>query len=211
MRCIFCQEASSTNIYCADDHFVCDSCHERESLDIIRQVVSSSTTTSPNEILEVIMSHPAVPMHGPEHHAMVPAAIIAAMRNAGYPISQQAIEHAIIRGAKVPGGWCGFYGACGAAVGMGIAVSIITEATPITGKQRSLAIEATSCALSKLIDGYPRCCKRASRMTVEAAVEFLRNKMNIVLDKGQTISCDYSQRNRECPKENCSYYVRNRT
>jgi hypothetical protein len=35
--------------------------------------------------LEQVMAHPLVPMHGPEHHAMVPAVIIAAVRNAGYP------------------------------------------------------------------------------------------------------------------------------
>jgi hypothetical protein len=140
---------------------------------------------------------------------MVPAAIIVAVRNACYSIPERAIDVAIDRGASVPGGWCGFFGACGAAIGVGIAISILTEATPVTGKPRSLAIEATTYALNKMADGYPRCCKRASRKALEAAVEFLRDKMGIVLCKDETISCVYSHRNLECPKENCSYFVSN--
>ena len=146
-------------------------------------------------------------MHGPEHHAVVPAAIVAAVRNAGYPVPEDAVEKAITRGAKVPGGWCGFYGVCGAAVGMGIASSVLTKATPLTGKERSLANEATAFALTRMLDEYPRCCKRASRKVLEAVAEFLRDKMGIILGTGQPIQCSYSERNRECPREQCPYYV----
>jgi len=145
-------------------------------------------------------------MHGPEHHAIVPTVIVAAVRNSGYPVPAGAIDKAIERGSKVPGGWCGYYGACGAAIGVGIAVSILSEATPLTGKPRSLAIEGTSYALGKMVDGYPRCCKRASRKALEAAVEFLQDKMNMTLDRGQRIKCNYSHRLKECAKENCDYY-----
>ena len=207
MTCVFCKQKRTTNIYCPEGHYVCDSCHEREALEILRQVVNSSESTTPTDILEVVMSHPSVPMHGPEHHAMVPAAIVAAIKNAGHPIPERAIDVAIDRGARVPGGWCGFFGACGAGIGVGVAVSILTEATPVTGKPRSLAIEATSYALNKMIDGHPRCCKRASRRALEAAVEFLYDRMGIVLCTGKTISCVYSYRNLECPKEDCPYFV----
>ena len=207
MTCVFCKQERTTNIYCPKGHYVCDSCHEHEALEILKQVVNSSKSTAPIDILEVVMSHPSVPMHGPEHHAMVPAAIVAAIKNAGHTIPGGAIEVAIDRGSKVPGGWCGYFGACGAAIGVGVAISILTEATPVTGKPRSLAIEATTYALKKMADGYPRCCKRASRKALEAAVEFLRDRMGIVLCKDETVSCLYSHRNIECPKENCSYFV----
>jgi len=148
-------------------------------------------------------------MHGPEHHAMVPAAILAAIKNTGHPVPDGAIDLAADRGSKVPGGWCGFYGACGAAIGVGIAVSILTEATPVTGKPRSLAIEATSYALNRMNDGYPRCCKRASRKSLEATVEFLDDRMGIVLCKGKSILCIHSHRNRECQEKQCSYFLSN--
>jgi hypothetical protein len=34
--------------------------------------------------------------------------IVAAVKNAGYPVPEGAVEKALDRGAKVPGGWCGF-------------------------------------------------------------------------------------------------------
>ena len=89
---------------------------------MLRGVIESTTSTSPGEILEKVISHPSVPMHGPEHHAIVPAVIVAAVKNAGYPVPEGAVEKAIERGSKVPGGWCGFYGTCGAAIGVGVAV-----------------------------------------------------------------------------------------
>jgi len=205
-RCAFCGIEYPALIYCPEGHYVCDHCHGAEALDTLRKVIVSSTSTDPVAILALAMSHPSVSMPGPEHHSMVPAVIIAAVRNAGYPIPQGAFEKAITRGSKVPGGWCGCHGVCGAAIGVGIAVSVLTEATPITGRQRTLANEATHFALSRMLDGHPRCCKKASRSAVEAAVNFLREKLYIHLTVNRTVSCDYSGRNRECVKEECPYF-----
>ena len=119
--------------------------------------------------------------------SLFPAAIIAAVRNTGYPVPEGAIEKAIERASKVPGGWCGLYGDCGAAVGVGIAVSVLTNATPLTGKERTLALGATSFALSRMLDNKARCCKRASRIAVEAAVDYLDDKLGIRLEKSKGV------------------------
>jgi hypothetical protein len=145
-------------------------------------------------------------MHGPEHHVIVPAVIIAAIRNAGYPVPEGAIDKALERASKVPGGWCGLYGDCGAAVGIGIAVSVLTNATPLTGKERGLALGATALALSKLLDDQPRCCKRSSRIAVEAAVNYLEDKLGIKLGQSKLIPCAYTIRNQQCAKGECPYY-----
>jgi hypothetical protein len=176
-------------------------------LEVLRQVVAATRSTDPAAILEQVMAHPSVNMHGPEHHAMVPAVIIAAVRNAGYSIPEGAIEKAIERGSKIPGGWCGLYGDCGAEVGVGIAVSVLTRATPLTGPARSLAIGATSLALAKSVDGQPRCCKRASRTAVETAVEFLARNLDLVLPRAEKVRCTYPARNTQCAREKCPYYV----
>ncbi len=175
---------------------------------MLRDVLTTSTETNPSAIIEKVMSHPSVPMHGPEHHAIVPAAVVAAVKNTGYPVPDRAVEKAIERGSKIPGGWCGFFGACGAGMGAGIAVSVITGATPVTGKPRSLANEATSLALQKMADGGPRCCKRASRNAVKVAVNFLETKLGISLPRVETIACHYVNRNRECIQKACPYYQR---
>ena len=156
--------------------------------------------------MEKVVSHPSVPMHGPEHHAIVPAVIVAAVKNTGYEVPDGALEKALERASKVPGGWCGLYGDCGAAVGAGIAVSIITGATPVKGKERTLAMTATSKAMSDMLDGQPRCCKRASRTAVRAMVEYLKDKLGIELGKGEKVRCSYSPRNRECAREACPYF-----
>ncbi len=205
-RCDFCGQEFKALIYCPEGHYVCDNCHSREALDILRDVLNKTTSADPIEILEKVMAHPAVPMHGPEHHAMVPAILLTAIKNAGYPVPEGAVEKAIERGSKVPGGWCGFYGACGAAIGAGTAVSILTGATPLTGKTRALANEATAFALNKMLDGGARCCKRASRKALEAAAEFLKTRMDIQLETNDKIKCQYVRRNKECIREACAYY-----
>jgi 7,8-dihydro-6-hydroxymethylpterin dimethyltransferase len=173
---------------------------------VLKEVLTTTRSTDPAEILELVMGHPSVPMHGPEHHAAVPGAIVAAVRNSGYPLPEGAVEKALERAAKVPGGWCGFYGDCGAAVGSGIAVSVITGATPLTGKQRTLALAATSQALSRMLDEQPRCCKRASRIAIESTVDFLREKLGIDLPAPKRVKCTFSPRNAQCSKLLCPYY-----
>ena len=187
--CAICGKEEKTNIYCPSGHYVCDSCHSKAAIEVLKDVLARSKSTNPAEIMEQVMAHPSVPMHGPEHHVIVPAVIIAAICNAGYPVPEGAIDKALERASKVPGGWCGLYGDCGAAVGVGIAVSVLTNATPLTGKERGLALGATALALSKLLDDQPRCCKRSSRIAVEAAVNYLEDKLGIKLGQPKLIPC----------------------
>ena len=78
-----------------------------------------------------LSSHSLTPLFPcmPEHHSLVPAVILTALRNNGYNISQQ-IDTAIERGKTVIGGH-GIYGACGTGVGAGIALSILMESNPL--------------------------------------------------------------------------------
>ncbi len=204
--CDICGKEEKANIYCPEGHYICDTCHSKAAIEVLKQVLNSTKSTDPAEIIEQVMAHPSVPMHGPEHHSIVPAAIITAVHNAGYPVPDGAIEKAIERASKVPGGWCGLYGDCGAAVGIGIAVSVLTNATPLTGKERALALGATSFGLSKLLDGQPRCCKRSSRRAVEVAVDYLNDKLGIKLAKSKGTVCTYTVRNQQCTKQECPYY-----
>ena len=204
--CALCGKEGKTAIYCPAGHYVCDVCHSKAALDVLKEILSITRSADPVSILEKVMSHPSVPMHGPEHHVIVPAVIVVAVRNSGYPLPEGAIDRVIERAVKVPGGWCGLYGDCGAAVGAGIAVSVITGATPLTGKPRTLALASTSQALSRMLDEQPRCCKKASRIAVQSTVDFLRQHLGINLPRGKDIRCAYSLRNRQCSREMCSYF-----
>ena len=206
MQCNFCGREDKTLIYCPVGHYVCDACHSKAAVEVLRQVLETTSLTDPLAILELVMAHPSVPMHGPEHHAIVPGIIIAAVRNAGYAVPKGAIEKSLERASEVPGGWCGLYGDCGAAVGVGIAISVLTSATPLTGPQRSLALRATSTALARMLDDQPRCCKRASRIAIQVAVDFLKERLNIVLPQSVNPHCTYAFRNKQCAKEQCPFY-----
>ena len=85
-------------------------------------------------------------------------------------------------------------------------MSILTNATPLTGKERGLAIGGTASALAKLVNDQPRCCKRAVRIAVDAAVDYLDEKLDIKLEKSKGASCAYTVRNRQCAKKECPYY-----
>ncbi|HTY82047.1 MAG TPA: DUF5714 domain-containing protein [Dehalococcoidales bacterium] len=206
MTCAFCGKEARALIYCPEGHYVCDSCHSRAAVDVLRDILKTTKSTNPAEILEKVLAHPSVPMHGPEHHAMVPAILVAAAKNAGYPVPDGAIEKAIERGSKIPGGWCGFYGACGAGVGVGIAVSVLTGATPLTGKTRGLANKATAYALGRMADEGARCCKRATRSALDAAVDFFADNLGIRLERGEKVKCVYVKRNKECVGKACAYF-----
>jgi hypothetical protein len=206
INCSLCGKAFNALIYCPKGHYICDACHQQETINILKNAVVTSLFKNPQEIFESIVANPSIPMHGPDHHAIVPAVIVAAVKNAGYLVPEGALEKAIARGGSVPGGWCGSHGSCGAGIGVGIAVSVLTGATPLTGKERALANEATVFALSRMVDGYPRCCKRAGRKAIDAAVDFLRTNLNIELQRSPPVICGYVDRNQQCPKEGCIYY-----
>lgn len=59
MRCAFCGNEYETLIRCPEGHYVCDDCHRRESLDILREVLHSTTDTNPLKMLEKVMLHPS--------------------------------------------------------------------------------------------------------------------------------------------------------
>ena len=204
--CGLCGMEHTTMISCPAGHYVCDRCHGMAAMDVVRRLLASTTSRDPVAILEQVMSHPGLPMHGPEHHAIVPGVIIAAARNAGALLPGGALETALERASTVPGGWCGYYGACGAAVGVGIAVSVLSGATPVKGEQRSQALGATSQALARMVDDQPRCCKRASRIAVQAAVQYLRDQLDIDLASGELARCAYTQRNAQCARERCPFF-----
>lgn len=53
--------------------------------------------------------------------------------------TDEDIKEAIRRGATVPGGYCGLYGADAAAIATGIALSTIMKATPLSDYERRTA------------------------------------------------------------------------
>ncbi len=63
---------------------------------------------------------------------MVGAALLTAYKNAGENIDlHSSLIETMNRGKSVPGGACGFWGACGAGISSGMFISIISKSTPL--------------------------------------------------------------------------------
>jgi hypothetical protein len=212
LTCFFCNKEFSTNIFCPNDHYICDQCHSSKPLEIITEFCKNTKLRDPFLIAEKIMKHPDFNLYGPEHHALTPAAILTSLKNNnikkpdGDEVSFSDIKEAIRRGSEIPGGYCGFYGSCGAGIGSGIAISIFTGATPSKDVPRSLANKMTSRALNKIADNLEHCCKRSVRISIIEALRFLEEKFSISLEY-QPRSCNFSELNKKkCAYEKCPIF-----
>ena len=206
MECAVCHKKENSKTRCINAHYVCSECHT-SGMDSILSVCMNEKSKNPLDIIEKMMSMPFCHMHGPEHHVMVGAALLTAYKNAGGEIDlSKALPEMYKRGKEVPGGVCGFWGACGAGISTGIYMSIITKANPLTEKAWSLSNEMTSRALSKIAEhGGPRCCKRDSYLAITAAVEFTEEKLGIKMERN-TVGCSRSAMNNQCIQEKCPFY-----
>lgn len=206
MECAICHKQEQSRTRCVNGHFVCDTCHTA-GLDSILSLCLTERSVDPLAILERMMSLDFCHMHGPEHHVMVGAALLTACKNAGgrFDLSA-ALSEMISRGSAVPGGVCGFWGACGAGISTGIYVSILTEANPLTEESWGLANRMTARALSRIgAVGGPRCCKRDSYLAVQEAVAFTAEHLGISMSCHSPI-CSRSVMNNQCLRSSCPFH-----
>lgn len=207
LPCQGCGMIHGTNATCEEGHFVCDSCHSEPGLVFISQCVHTTESKNPISIATEIMDNASVNMHGPEHHCLIPAALLAAYKNAGGNIDlDKAWQSARQRAKNVPGGVCGMWGSCGAGIATGIFISVITGASPLSEVEWSLANQMTSRSLAVIsANGGPRCCKRNTYLAITQAIDFVKEQFNIVMELSK-IDCQFSNRNNECRKEKCLYH-----
>ena len=208
-RCHICGAEHATNTLCEDGHFVCDRCHGQQGIAYMQHYVLHSSSKNPMHIATEIMYNPSVHMHGPEHHALVAMALLAAYVNAGGNLDlAAAVEKAAERGGAVPGGICGMWGSCGAGVGVGIFVSVLTGATPLSGEEWSLANLATSRSLAVIAaHGGPRCCKRNTYLALAEAAMFTSEHFGVEMELPKQVQCRFSHRNAQCRKEKCVFFT----
>lgn len=171
-------------------------------------VCLSETSRNPIEILRKLMALPACHMHGPEHHVLVGSALLTAYKNAGGKIDlEKALLEMQERGKKVPGGACGYWGACGAGLSAGMFVSIVTGATPLSEDAWGLSNKMTSMALGAIGEvGGPRCCKRDSYIAVIKGVEFSRKYLGVEMES-DAVKCIHSEQNNQCIKSRCPFFL----
>lgn len=209
--CSFCHKRRKTEIICPDGHYICDECHSKDAIGVIRDFCLETDLTNPYEIADEIMKHPNFKMYGPEHHVLVPATLLTCLKNLGVknadgdPVTDDQILLAIQRSSKIPGGWCGFYGTCGAGAGSGVALSCFMRATPSTDRPRTIANITTARSLTKIADDLEHCCKRSVKHALGEALKVINENFGSDL-QFQPVKCVFSSRNDKCEKEKCPFH-----
>lgn len=206
MECVLCHKKQFSKTRCVNGHFVCDECHT-SGMDKIISICFNSKSKNPIEIIEKMMSMPSCHMHGPEHHTMVGSALLTGFKNAGGDIDlESALYEMQKRGKQVPGGACGFWGACGAGVSAGMYISIALKSTPLSKDAWGLSNQMTARALNAIgKNGGPRCCKRDSYLAIIEAVKFTSENLHINM-KMKPVICTRSHLNNQCRLEKCPFY-----
>ncbi len=212
VRCEFCGRVMQTSTVCVNGHFVCDKCHLGSGPGIIERICTTIDETDMIALMQRIRRHEAIPVHGPEHHAMVPGIILACYRNCGGQVSDEQIRTAVRRGAEVAGGYCGFMGVCGAAVGVGVAFSVIMECNPYKGAERKAVQSAVNAALSDIAAlEAPRCCQRDSYLALKSASKISTKYLGMKIPAEKKLVCAQISQNAECIGSKCPLYARTRS
>lgn len=211
MTCVYCGNDQPSNVRCREGHFICDTCHGLNAVDLIQTYCQSSDSVDVFEMADFLMANPAVHMHGPEHHYLVPAVLLTAYYNLiGHPEEKEKkLTEARKRAKRVPGGFCGTHGNCGAAVGTGIYISLILESTSLAKEEWGLSNSMTAQSLATLGKvGGPRCCKRTTFLSLNEAVRFTDQHLNTDLGRMIGKLCYHSDLNRECIGLRCPFFPR---
>ena len=160
------------------------------------------------ELALTLLRNPNVKIHCPEHHFLVPA-VLAAYYNIKGDQKSKATKIRIgkKRASQILGGFCGFYGDCGAAVGTGIFVSLITDANSLSKQGWRLANMSTAKSLLSIAEyGGPRCCKRNTFLAIEQAAKFVKENFGVTFKLNKDIKCEFFPLNKECLQESCPFH-----
>jgi MoaA/NifB/PqqE/SkfB family radical SAM enzyme/SAM-dependent methyltransferase len=207
IACHYCGAAAAANARCKAGHYVCDQCHTGDYLEFTKSFCARSTETDPVALFLAMRKSSLFPIHGPEHHALVPAAFLTAYRNRFGEPSEEQFAAALERARALPGGTCAFWGGCAAALGMGVAYSVILGATPIRGEARGVVQMVVSRMLAEIGQlGAPRCCRRESYLALKMGCELSGEYLPHALETRAPAVCDQVELNRECLGEGCPLF-----
>jgi MoaA/NifB/PqqE/SkfB family radical SAM enzyme/SAM-dependent methyltransferase len=207
--CAFCGGVFMAPAQCAAGHFVCDACHTRDAEAFLEHICTVTSKTDLVDLLQEIRRHPAIPLHGPEHHLMVPGIILATYRNLGGQVPRTMLQTALRRGKTVPGGYCAYTGGCGAALGVGIAFSLILRASPVKARERQQVQQVTQAVIqAQARFAAARCCQRDSWLALKTAAALSKTYLSISLPADVPLRCQQAHLNQECLGQSCPLWPR---
>ena len=206
--CEICHNSYEADSTCQNKHFVCHMCRQKIVRDRIIAHCLKSEATDPFILEKELMKLPGVLMHGPEHHLLTTAALLTAYANKKDHTDLAALlEIANSRTLEVPGAACGYWGVCGAAIGAGIFISILTETGPLSTDTWKTTGQLTArCADVISAQGGPRCCKRDSFLALREAIRYSNEIFDTAFPEPDDMTCEFYVNNRECKGTACEFF-----
>jgi len=204
--CIYCGKEEISDFICENGHYICQECRLSKPRELVMKTCLASKEKDPIVLATKLMLHPAIPMHGPEHHYLTSAVLVTVAKNNGIEPFENSIRDAINRSRRIPLGACGLWGDCGAAVGAGVAISVLTKADWLSDKERSLAMKTVGAILNKIAElGGPRCCKASVYVALVIGASFIAEFFNITIPLSK-VECKFSKKNPDCWGERCPFF-----
>lgn len=174
------------------------------------EMYETGETLSCEKALMKLMDMDGIPMHCPYHHFIMPAALLTVTAVQEKRDRQELtdwLETAEERAKTVPPGFCGNCGACGAAIGIGMFISIYTGGSPLSLENWQWANEGTGISLLAIAEyPGPRCCKRTTFLAARAGIPYINEKCGLDLTISDDIRCEYHDKNAQCLEEKCPFY-----
>ena len=168
----------------------------------------------PEDIACALMNEPGVlRMHGPEHHFLTAASLCAAWCAVRRDDARPRLERLRVRCAQIPAGVCGYYGVCGDTLAAGAFLSEILGATYLSGAEWQVVNNFTARVQSGVAASCtrgPRCCKRDAYISLETAVDYIRERFGVRLEKDD-IRCEFRPQNAQCLGERCPFFPESRS
>ena len=196
---------------CPQGHYVCEACHNKNSLEMIEEIASKTTSKDPMEIAEWMMSHPKLPMLGCQHAYIAAGALLAALKNEGSKKITESDQREVFKRTErqAVGGYCGLTGVCGIVPAIGACFSVLLGAKCGKDLEQRITMEATRKVMEVIetLTG-PSCCKAYVRASLLVAVDLLREKLEITLPvKKLSITCQFQEKHPHgCREQRCPYF-----
>lgn len=213
LTCSYCGKMEQGHIKCPKGHYICDICHNRDTIKVIEDIAFTTKSRDPFEIAELMMSYPGLPMLGCQHAYIAGGAFMAAIKNEGSKnITDKEIKEVFRRAKKqAHGGYCGLTGVCGIAPAIGSCFAVLTGSKCDKDKEQRITMEAVTRVTRSITDlTGPSCCKAYVRTSLKTAVNYLNESLDIVLSSSRSIACGHSAKHPHgCRKARCPYFQRN--
>ncbi|HBD95083.1 MAG: hypothetical protein A2015_02300 [Spirochaetes bacterium GWF1_31_7] len=204
--CLFCGKEFEAEVSCVHKHYICDHCHSSEAVEILEKFIAVTELKDPIQMADIIMHHPSFKMHGTEHHYLVPAVLVKSIQNSGYEVNNLFFNIVKARGSSLPGGTCGYWGACATAIGCGISSAIYLKTSPLSTDNYSLVHSFTADAINEIAKKPgPRCCKRNTYTSILAGIKSFKKYTDIEI-QASTPVCSFFKDNNECLGLECPYF-----